>query len=126
MTVESGMRVLIVEDEWIVAEDHASVLRDAGYEVVGPASTVETSLDLINSEPINAAILDISLSREDSYPVVDRLEELGVPYVFLSGYLAEDLPEGFRDRPLLSKPAVPEEMLAAVRKLIAAADPSAG
>lgn len=122
MTGGTKARVLIVEDEWIVAEDHASVLRDAGYDVVGPVSMVEASLKLIDGEHVDAAILDIGLSADNSYPVAARLQELGVPFVFVSGYLAENLPDELSHQSVLSKPAVPEEMIAAVRRLLAETD----
>lgn len=119
MTRRIRARVLVAEDEWTIAEDHSSALRDAGYDVVGPAATVKASLNLINNEHVDIAILDIGLSADTSYPVAARLQELGVPFVFVSGYAARDLPNEFHNRPIVSKPALPKDIVSAVRRLLA-------
>lgn len=112
-------RVLIVEDEWIVAEDHAMIFRDAGFGVVGPASTVAQAMELIDQQDIDVATLDVSLADDEaSYPVAERLVNLGVPFLFLSGYLNHDLPEEYRQQQVLSKPTTPEQLVRAVRSLL--------
>ena len=91
-------RLLIVEDEWLVAEDHASVLRDAGYAIIGPAPSVLVALRLIESEALDVAILDIGLNGETSYPVADRLIQKAVPFIFVTGYSPRDLQARLRDQ----------------------------
>ncbi|MBB3018622.1 CheY-like chemotaxis protein [Microvirga lupini] len=91
----SRCRVLVVEDEFYIADDMAAALEKLGAEVVGPVPTQEKALALIASaEPIHAAILDFYLKGETVYPVADALAERGIPFVFATGYdRATVLPE---------------------------------
>jgi CheY-like chemotaxis protein len=114
-------RVLIVEDEWLVAEDYSSTLRAAGYAIVGPAPSVEGALALIadtNTE-VRAALLDINLNGETSYPIATRLAERNVPFAFMTGYTTGDLPPSFSGRMVVSKPISEAALLATVGKLLA-------
>lgn len=95
--------VLIVEDEYILAADVARFLRGLGYDILGPVPSVERALALIDHRLPAAAVLDIQLEEERSYPVADRLAELGIPFVFRTGHMEDMLPARLRDRPLLSK-----------------------
>jgi PAS domain S-box-containing protein len=90
----TGRRVLLVEDELLVAMEMEEALRDLGCEVLGPAATVEEALRLAQSEAgrIDAAVLDINLAGRPSFPVADLLAGRGVPVVFATGY--GDLPDG--------------------------------
>ncbi len=97
-------RVLLVEDEIIVAGMLQRMLGDLGYAVVGPASDVDEAMEMIGSGGIDAAILDINLDGTMSYPVADELASRGIPYVFSTGYGGEDLPDGYEGVPLLKKP----------------------
>ncbi len=89
--------VLIVEDEWLVAIDLAEEVTGDGYEVLGPAHTVSEALDLIKDADVDAALLDVNLRNETSYPVAEALAERGVPFSFLSGYAENQLEAGFQD-----------------------------
>lgn len=95
--------VLVVEDEYILAADVARFLASLGYAIVGPVPTVERALALIDRQPPDAAVLDIQLEEERSYPVADRLAGLGVPFVFRTAHMEDALPPHLRGRPLLSK-----------------------
>jgi CheY-like chemotaxis protein len=97
------MRVLVVEDEILVAMDLQAVLEDGGYDPVGPASTVAQALALIE-RGVDAALLDVNLGREDSLPIAEALLTRGHPFVFLTGYAARDFPERFASAPRLIKP----------------------
>lgn len=96
--------VLIVEDEWLVAQHHASHLRDLGHQIVGPCATVAAALAAIDEQRVDAALLDVELRTEKSYPVAAELARRGIPFTFVSGHADIDLPAALRDRPLLSKP----------------------
>lgn len=111
-------RVLVVEDEWLIAEDHAAHLREAGHLVVGPFASVEAALAAIEAEPIDAALLDIELREETSYAVADRLEERGIPFAFVSGYSEQDLPPRLSGRELIGKPVEQARLLAAVERMV--------
>src|SRR3712207_6367004 len=80
-------RVLVVEDEFYIADEMALALQKLGAEVVGPVPTKDKALALLASEErIDAAILDINLKGQAVYPVADALAERGVPFVFATGY----------------------------------------
>src|SRR5436853_6439021 len=83
-----GRRFLVVEDEYVIAADLAASLEALGVEVVGPASSVAEALALLENdrEPLDGAVLDINLGSERAYPVADVLRDLGIPYVFTTGY----------------------------------------
>ncbi|WP_280109953.1 response regulator [Rhizobium mesoamericanum] len=94
---------MIVEDEFFIATDLAQTLRDEGYAVAGPVPSVGEALMLIDEGTVAAAVLDIHLNDEHSYPVADHLARLGIPFLFLTSYVEADLPERFKNRPLISK-----------------------
>jgi CheY-like chemotaxis protein len=99
-----GQRVLVVEDEFLLALDMMQMIEERGGTVVGPAGTLDRALALARSQSIDGAILDINLDRRDSFPVADALLERGIPVVFATGYDGPFLPERFADTPRLSKP----------------------
>ena len=99
-----GRRILIVEDEAIIAQLLADLLEILGYAMIGPAAGVRQALELIAAQPIDAAVLDINLAGEMSYPIADVLLARGVPFVFSTGYDRERLPEAYRRFPYLQKP----------------------
>jgi CheY-like chemotaxis protein len=118
--VSPRARVLVVEDEALVAFALEEMLCDFGYEVVGPAPNVQSALKLVGAEKIDAAILDVNLGGETVDPVAAALAGGGVPFVFTTGYTsASALPQGFKDRPSLNKPYQPEALRDAVARLLA-------
>lgn len=100
----SGNRVLIAEDEALVAMALADSLTELGYSVVGPFSRTAAAILAIADRNVDAAILDISLSGEMVYPLAAVLKERGVPFVFITGYGVESVDPRFRDVPLVQKP----------------------
>src|SRR3954452_18857806 len=100
----SGRRVLVVEDEMIVAWLLQDMLADLGCAVVGPAARVTQALAMIDAEAIDAAVLDVNLNGQKSYPVADALAARGVPFVFSTGYVTESLPNEYQSLRLLQKP----------------------
>ena len=82
----AGARILIVEDEALVALDLEMTLRAAGAETIGPCLRLSRALATIEHEEIDAALLDIRLGRDESYPLADLLHERGVAIVFHSGH----------------------------------------
>ncbi|HEX8471410.1 MAG TPA: response regulator, partial [Brevundimonas sp.] len=78
-----GRRVLIVEDEYVIAMEIAGILEDCGAEIVGPAGSVSLAIQLIAQEaPIDAAVLDVNLGRERVFPVAETLNLRNIPFVF--------------------------------------------
>jgi CheY-like chemotaxis protein len=100
-------RVLIVEDEVLVAMDLARVLTQAGALVVGPAGTIEDALTLVALGAFDRAILDVNLGGRMVTPVATALSEKGIPFVYLTGYQEPSVKGG----PILHKPASLEQLL---------------
>jgi CheY-like chemotaxis protein len=114
----AGRRVLVVEDEYFVADDLDRALKTLGAEVVGPFASREKALEaFISGEPFDIAVLDINLQGEAIYPVADVLLEAGVPFVFATGYDKASLPEPYRDIPRWEKPFDPGELAKALSGL---------
>jgi DNA-binding response OmpR family regulator len=113
-------RVLLVEDEFLLSNVLAADLRGSGYDVVGPFATVSSATDAVLSEPVDCAILDVNLRGELVYPLAEELLRRGIPFLFLSGYEALDLPESFRGHMRLAKPAGTPALLCAVEAMLRA------
>ena len=99
-----GRRVLVVEDESIVAMLLEDTLAELGYSVAGPVARVDDALALIAAGGIDGAVLDVNLHGEPSYRVADALAERGLRYVFITGYGVQGLDPAYRDRPVVQKP----------------------
>ena len=100
-----GMRILVVEDEYLLADDLRDALTEAGAQVLGPVPSVGDAQALIAREAeIDAAVLDINLRGEMVFPVADVLSERGVPFAFATGYDEWALPERFAGAPRVEKP----------------------
>jgi len=84
-------RVLIVEDNFLVAADLASTVRALGYTVIGPVASVADGMRLVGQEPVNIAILDINVTGGSVRPVAEELRNRKTPFVFITGYASPDL-----------------------------------
>ena len=101
----TGRRVLVVEDDYIVAQDLLEELLRCGAEVMGPVPSVAEALDLLQSCPsVYMAILDIGLGGELVYPVADALRARGVPFIFATGCDPSGIPPAYADVTLAEKP----------------------
>ncbi len=98
------LRILIVEDEMLVAMNIEDMLIDLGHEVAGLASRLEPALALAREGDFDAAMLDVNLAGEQSFPVADLLRERGVPYLFATGYGVQGIAPEHRGAPVLQKP----------------------
>ena len=100
-----GRRVLIAEDEYLLASKMVEEFAKLGVETIGPASTVKRALDLVeHCGPLDAAMLDIKLRNEMIFPVADALRARGVPFVFTTGYNQKIIPDGYKDVVRYEKP----------------------
>ena len=113
-----GLRVLVVEDEYLVASLIEEMLGSAGCVVSGPIARLAEALDVAGREPCDAALLDINLKGERVYPVAELLSRQNVPFIFLTGYGGGALPGEYSARPLLSKPFRIAELLGALSDLV--------
>lgn len=101
----AGCRILVVEDEWIIAADVALALEEAGATIVGPYSNVVDSLEhLCDLEAIDGAVIDIGLNEGTSFPLADAFRTTAMPFVFLTGVERSQLPERFASVPHMLKP----------------------
>jgi len=111
----NGARVMIVEDEMLVAVLIEDFLSDHGCQIVGPASTVAEALALIESAPLDAAVMDLNIAGEKVFPVAEALERRGVPFLIVSGYGQSAMPA---DRPnwrVCQKPFKGDELVGMLR-----------
>lgn len=97
-------RILVVEDEFIVAALLADRLVQLGCVVVGPASEIEEALDLLATETVHAAVLDVNISGRMVFPVADALAERGVPFMFATAYGRSGVADRHAGRTVLNKP----------------------
>ena len=107
-------RILIIEDEALVAEALKRALRVSGAEIVGMAATVEQALTMLDSTEADGALLDINLRGVRAFAVADELIGRGLPFVFTTGYSTPIIPEAYRHVTVLQKPFDPDEILGAL------------
>jgi DNA-binding response OmpR family regulator len=119
----AGRRVLLVEDEALVAMLIEDALDSAGAVMLGPYAAVAPALAAIPEALPELAVLDLNLAGESSLPIADDLAGRGVPLVFASGYGQAGLPPRFRGRPMLAKPFDPAELISVLAALWEAAQP---
>jgi DNA-binding response OmpR family regulator len=112
------VRVLVVEDEFLIALEISAQLADAGYAVVGPATSVAEALALISNPGCDMALLDVNLGNEFSGPVAAELKARVVPFVVLSGYREQTLTEDFSGAEIVGKPFRPSDLLMACKRCI--------
>jgi two-component SAPR family response regulator len=105
-----ALRILVVEDEWLIAQDHVDRIRKAGHEVVGPVASVEKAVSRLERDRVDLALLDIRLNGETTYDLADTLLDRAIPFAFLTGYSRADIPARFRHIQVLQKPVAPIEM----------------
>ena len=115
----ANRRILVIEDEALVAMLVEDALMDAGFGVIGPARSVAEAMSLLASEEPAAVVLDLNLGGETSLSVADALVARGIPFVVATGYGAAGLPESHRRVPVLPKPYDPADLMAVVEKLCA-------
>ena len=115
-----GRRILLVEDELLVAMAVENVLRDEGCAIIGPIGRVEPALKAAREETLDAAILDVNLAGEHVDPIAQALAERKIPFMFTTGYDRSMLPAEHADRPTLAKPFRPAQLIDRVLALLCA------
>ena len=108
-TILAGRRILLVEDEPLLAMLEEDLLLEAGAEVVGPAFGVVAALALVAERSLDGAILDVNLGSELVYPVADQLAANGTRFVFVTGYGRLGLATPHGGRPTIQKPFKPSD-----------------
>ncbi|PVE20659.1 hypothetical protein DC522_31005 [Microvirga sp. KLBC 81] len=113
----TGSRVLLVEDEYYIADDLCRALEGCGAEVVGPVPSLAEALPLAESESLTCAVLDINLRGESGLRVAETLQRRNVPFVYSTGYSSASVPEALKGAAHLEKPFRIEELLHAVSQV---------
>ena len=113
-----NLRILVVEDEVIIALAIEDMLIQIGCDVVGPAYSVSAGQELAASEAVDAAVLDINLGGQSSDAVARTLQSRGIPFLFSTGYGLSAVPNGFEDRPVLQKPYTLEILGRALEEIV--------
>jgi DNA-binding response OmpR family regulator len=114
-----GARILIVEDEAIIALELKYILTEAGACVIGPARTMEAALRLAHNPDLAAAVLDVQVGPEPVFAVAKRLAQRHVPFIFHTGHAnRERLSSGWPEALVLTKPATSEELVLALARLV--------
>ena len=103
-TLLEGRRILVVEDDYMIAQDVADRLEREGADVIGPAPSVAAGLQLIEKGGVDAAILDVNLGQKNSFPIAQELQARGVPFLFSTGYNSADIPSEWQHVAVSMKP----------------------
>ena len=120
-------RILVVEDEPLIAMEIEATLRDGGCEVIGPAGDLDEALHLFGaSEPCDAALLDANLGGQRVDELAAALTRAGVPFAFVTGYGVEALPPAFRGALMIPKPFSKNQLFSALATLLQRPAPPAG
>ena len=114
-----GKRILVVEDEFLLADDLSRALRDAGAEVIGPAPSVQKAQRLLESAgPFDAAVLDVNLRDVLRYSIARTLQAQATAFLFTTGYDQGLIPDQFKTVPWVQKPYGPRDLLDKLAELL--------
>jgi DNA-binding NarL/FixJ family response regulator len=114
-----GLRVLLVEDSYLVASSLSRMIRDLGGEVVGPVATVQEALPLVSGRACDVGILDVNLGGETSEPVANRFVEMKLPFMFVTGYSSPTLmSDRFQNARRVHKPVSEAALAMAIRATV--------
>ncbi len=114
---ENKITALLVEDEPLIAMMMADMLTEFDLDVLGPFSTVDKAMSAMDQASVQVALLDVNLAGEMVYPVASRLRELGVPFIFMTGYSPESLEGRFTEAPILKKPVDQAQLYRTIKRL---------
>ena len=106
-----GRRILVADDEFLIAAFLKDVIEEAGAVVVGPAHNFADAMKLAETPTLDGALLDVNLGGRQAFPVAARLQARGIPIAFLTGMEGHALPEEFRADKTLTKPVPVERLL---------------
>jgi CheY-like chemotaxis protein len=116
----TGRRILVVEDEMLLMMNIETMLQDLGCTAISPAANVADAFALLEERGFDAAMLDVNLDGETSYPVADALVARGTPFLFATGYADHGERTDLLGRPMLRKPYLASELAAAFADLLPA------
>ncbi|MEW6450945.1 MAG: response regulator [Pseudomonadota bacterium] len=112
---DTKRRILVIEDEMLIAMLLEDMLADLGHEVVGVVPRVNEALTAISRDDFDLAILDLNLNGQSAYPVADALIDRGIPFALSTGFGESGLPEKYRAHPVLQKPFASDDLVRTLR-----------
>jgi CheY-like chemotaxis protein len=115
MPSNEALRVLIVEDESLLAMMVEDLVRDAGWSVAGMAASVDEAMRAVERGGFDVALLDVNLAGRNAFPVAEVLLARGVPLVLATGYGVLEIREDLRHLPMVGKPYAAEQLLRTLR-----------
>ncbi len=125
LAILANRRILVAEDEYMIATEIAEVLADHHAKVIGPAPGVSEALDLLaGEERVDAAMVDVNLRGEFVWPLVDALLRRGIPVMLATGYDASVIPPAYAQLPRFEKPASANDLVRALARALIAAAPA--
>jgi CheY-like chemotaxis protein len=113
----TGRRVLVIEDQYLIAMEIAEALEEAGAEIVGPTGSVSSAAKPIHDDGFDLAVVDVQLRDGEAYPLVDELQKARIPMVFLTGYERPQLRREYRGLPHVIKPFEPKQLVSALAEV---------
>ncbi|HYG25916.1 MAG TPA: response regulator [Caulobacteraceae bacterium] len=113
-----GRRVLIVEDQYLIAEEMRRAVLALGGEVVGPCPTIEAAMETLKETAVQFALLDVNVQGEEVARVTDELAARGVPFAFATGYDQWAIPPQHHDRVRIEKPVTREALREAIERAL--------
>jgi CheY-like chemotaxis protein len=122
----SNRKVLVVEDEMMIAMLIEDILEEFGCELVGPATNVPRALELIEKESVDVAVLDLNLDGQDTYAIAGALQRKNVPFIFATGYGSTVLRQEYGNRPVLQKPFQARDLETALTEALNGSNVAAG
>jgi two-component SAPR family response regulator len=111
------MKILVVEDEPIIAMLLRNLLTQHGHEVIGPFARLDRAHKALAAHPIDLALLDVQLGSDFVFPLAHELKRMGIPFVFLTGHDALTLPPELKGAPSLTKPFQADALMKAVDRI---------
>jgi len=112
-----GCRVLVLEDEYLLADDLKQALTLRGAAVVGPIGNLAEASEQVGRDGFDVAVIDVNLNGKTAYAIADQSDCKGIPFVFTTGYSKEVIPARFRNVIRWEKPYNPEQIICDVAKL---------
>lgn len=112
-----GCRVLVLEDEYLLADDLARILGQHGAEVVGPIADLRQARAALRQDGFDAAIMNVTVRGHKAFDFADELTRQEIPFMFLTGFAAKSIPARFRHVNVLEKPCVAREIANDVAQL---------
>lgn len=117
----AGCRVLVIEDEYFIADELSRALVECGADVIGPIGDLGSALDQVQQDGFEVAIIDLNLRDEMAYAVADELQRQNIPFVFATGYDQSIIPARYADVKRWEKPFDERHLISDVERLCSAA-----